>query len=292
MSDPSDPKRHLLITGTGRAGTSFLVKYLDALGLETHFSRFGEYASWHEEANAGAEDLPLSALDEQLPYVVKSPWVAEFIDQLLADPGIALDAVVIPLRDLMDAAASRTITELRDVAERNDFATSLDRPWTTRGPTPGGIVYSLHPLDQARILAMGFHHVVERLVAADVPVVFLSFPRLARDADYLHAKLSPVLPRAVTPEEAREAHGLVAEPAKIRVEREAAEDALDKLDRIALNREIDRLRATIKTLEGETESLRGHAEGLEAHARAIESSRMWRALAPLRAALHRLRGGS
>jgi hypothetical protein len=33
------PRRHLLIAGTGRAGTSFLVRYLSALGLETEIDR-------------------------------------------------------------------------------------------------------------------------------------------------------------------------------------------------------------------------------------------------------------
>ncbi|HQT89438.1 MAG TPA: hypothetical protein PK677_12925, partial [Acidiphilium sp.] len=71
------PGHHLLIAGTGRSGTSFLVKYLDALGFATHFSRFGTYSSWDEAANAGAENLPLPALDPDMPYVVKSPWATE-----------------------------------------------------------------------------------------------------------------------------------------------------------------------------------------------------------------------
>ncbi|MHB1305157.1 MAG: hypothetical protein ACYCZB_17090 [Acidiphilium sp.] len=291
-----EPKRHLLITGTGRAGTSFLVRYLDALGFETHFSRFGEHATWDEAANAGAENLPLSALDDQLPYVVKSPWAGEFIDQVLADPGVALDAVVIPMRDLDDAAASRAIVELRDIVEHNDFMTKLDQPWAHRGPTPGGIVYSLHPLDQARILALGFHHLVERLTAADVPIVFLNFPRLALDADYLHAKLAPVLPKPVTAEAARAAHAELADPAKIRVEAAMRDTTIDRLERVALAREIERLRARIGGIEEETENLRreaenlrGESENLRAHAARIEESTMWRALAPLRAALHRMR---
>lgn len=291
-----EPKRHLLITGTGRAGTSFLVRYLDALGFETHFSRFGEHATWDEAANAGAENLPLSVLDDQLPYIVKSPWAGEFIDQMLADPGVALDAVVIPMRDLDDAAASRAIVELRDIVEHNDFMTKLDHPWAHRGPTPGGIVYSLHPLDQARILALGFHHLVERLTAADVPIVFLNFPRLALDADYLHAKLAPVLPKPITAEAARAAHANLADPSKIRVGAATPDATIDRLERVALAREVERLREKLKaaeseagTLRDETETLRGESDGWRAHAERIETSRMWRALAPLRGMLHRAR---
>ena len=44
--------RHLFIAGTGRAGTSFLVRYLTALGLDTRLTRHGE-EGWDEEAHAG-----------------------------------------------------------------------------------------------------------------------------------------------------------------------------------------------------------------------------------------------
>lgn len=282
------PKHHLLITGTGRAGTSFLVRYLHALGLETHFSRFGEHAAWHEEANAGAENLPLSSLDAQLPYVVKSPWAAEFIEQMLTDPDIVLDAAVIPVRNLEDAAESRAIVELRDIAEQDDFMTKFEQPWAHRGRTPGGMVYSLHPLDQARILALGFHHLIERLTAAEIPVLFLSFPRLVQDAAYLHAKLSPLLPMPVTPEAARAAHASCADPGMIRVGAQGRDRTLEILDRVALAREIERLRERISGMETEASSARGALEEAREHARIIESSTMWRALAPLRAALRRL----
>lgn len=282
MSESTAPKHHLLITGTGRSGTSFLVRWLDALGLETHFSRFGEYASWDDEANAGAENLPLPELDPDMPYVVKSPWVSEFMDQLLADPGIALDAVIVPMRDLMDVAASRTILELRDMTAGNDWATAMNGPWAHRGVTPGGIVYSLHPLDQARILALGFHHLVERLTAAEVPLVLLSFPRLVQDPDYLYRKLSFVLPEGVDAAAAREAHARMADPSKIRVGKGGRDETIERLDRVAQNREIDRLRRRVADLEGEAQALRDHAG-------AIENSRMWRALGPLRNSLHRLR---
>jgi hypothetical protein len=241
--------RHLLISGTGRTGTSFLVRFLDALGLETQFSGGRGKVGWDEAANAGAEDLPLSTLDPNLPYVVKTPWASEFVDQLLLDPGISLDAVVLPMRDLGEAAASRTVVELRDMVEKQAYLSAMRAPWMHRGSAPGGTVFSLHPLDQERILAVSFHRLLERLVAADVPIVLLSFPRLAEDAAYLHAKLAPVLPRPISLREARAAHARVADPKKIRVNRETADPTIASLDRIALNREIERLRAEVASLQ-------------------------------------------
>ena len=55
----NEPRRHLIIAGTGRAGTSFLVRYLTELGLDTIPTREGEAAWWDVEANAGLETIGL-----------------------------------------------------------------------------------------------------------------------------------------------------------------------------------------------------------------------------------------
>ncbi len=67
---------------------------------------------------------------------------------------------------------------------------------------------------------MAVHRLLHRLVQADIPVVLLDFPRLARDADYLFGKLRRFVPATVA--QAREAHAALADPEKIRVGRELA----------------------------------------------------------------------
>jgi hypothetical protein len=257
----SSPRRHLIITGTGRAGTSFLVRYFDALGVETHISKSGD-RQWSATANAGLEDTPYVSPHDALPYVVKSPWTAEFVEQLIADDRIAIDAFVIPVRDLRDAAASRIILELGNIYESASWMASYQETWREWGVTPGGAVFSLDPIDQERILAAGFARLVQSAVRADIPIVFLDFPRLIEDADYLFAKLRPYLPADLGAETARERHRRVADPDKVRVEGErsaaqqppasgggpapfasadsARRGAFEQLDLIALRREIAR----------------------------------------------------
>ena len=292
----ADAKHHLLITGTGRAGTSFLVRLLDAIGLETHFSRFGEYAAWDDHANAGAENLPIPALDAAMPYVVKSPWAGEFIDRILSDQAMILDAVIIPMRDIDDAASSRVIVELRDSIEHDGVATELDAPFAHRGKTGGGVVYSLHPLDQKRILSVGFHHLVERLTAAEVPILFLHFPRLVHDADYLYDRLAPVLRMPVDRDGFLAAHARIARLDQVRVNAVSRDTEIDRLERVALVRELERLRGCLSDAARESAELREHlaasareVAALREHARLIEASTMWRATAPLRRVLHRMR---
>ena len=58
----------------------------------------------------------------------------------------------------------------------------VEKAWESWGTTAGGTVYSLNPLDQARILAVQFQRLVQQLVEAEVPTtVFLAFPRLVED---------------------------------------------------------------------------------------------------------------
>ncbi|MBO0735427.1 MAG: hypothetical protein J2P48_02490, partial [Alphaproteobacteria bacterium] len=91
------------------------MRYLTGLGLDTHLSRRGTDAQWYEAAEAGLEDIPLSAVSSDAPYVVKSPWSYQFAQEMLDDPGIVLDAVIVPVRNLVEAASSRSICELHEL---------------------------------------------------------------------------------------------------------------------------------------------------------------------------------
>lgn len=279
-------KHHLLIAGTGRAGTTFLVQYLAECGLDTHIAR-DQYQGYNEDANAGLEDLPLN--DPDAPYVVKSPWLFEYVERVLADDQTVVDAVVIPMRGIVEAAASRTVNELR---ARHALPGVHDdcKQWETWGTTPGGVVYSLNPIDQARLLALGFHELLHALVKRNVPVVLLDFPRFIEDPDYLYGALSATLGAGVDRASALRAHKRVAEPSKVRIGRELAGDTAGReqggapalafpphaaLDRSALKRELGNAQRRIAQLEQQMAELRG--------------SHSWRITAPLRALVHWLR---
>lgn len=254
----NDPpiRRHLLIAGSGRTGTSFLVRYLHQVGLDTHLARSGPNSSIDEAANAGLENIPLPVFGTDHPYVVKTPWAFEFIDELLRDPLIHIDGVIIPIRDLEEAASSRVILERRAIIERDSWRLNIQDGWRHTAMTPGGILASLEPLDQARILATGFHHLVQRLVSASIPIHMLAFPRLVTDADYLFDGLQGLLPADVDREVARQAHAGIADERKVRVGDELAaqsrpEVGVDtaQLERIALVREVERLKARADAAE-------------------------------------------
>jgi hypothetical protein len=254
--------RHLVIAGTGRTGTTFLVRYLTELGMDTHIKRRGD-AQFDRESQAGLEDMPL--IDDDLPYVVKAPWIGEYIDSILRSDKIRIDAVVVPMRDLVEAAASRAIVELRALHQNAPWMSQrLDETFEVWAGTPGGIIYSLNPLDQARLLAVGFHYLVHRLVEADIPIVFITFPRLIVKADYAFECLRRFLPAGTTRELAREAHRRTARFEKVRVEQEfvpatpttaARHVGHGLLDRVGLAREVERLRTQYIQLHSQLQDL-------------------------------------
>jgi hypothetical protein len=264
-ADPShqNPQKHLIIAGTGRAGTSFLVRYLTELGMDTTLARDGDRAEWDAEANAGLENQLIAGND--LPYVVKSPWISEYIDQILNERRLKIDAFIVPVRDLVEAATSRVVLEQRAIHQHNPWmAEKLDRSWETYGHTAGGLIYSLNPLDQARLLAVQFHRLVLKASEAGIPLVFPVFPRIATDWRYLYQCLQPILQSDITESVARATHARVADTAKVRVTNEIGKDApsnviygmtprpgrhypsLAEVDNIALRREITRLRQELK----------------------------------------------
>lgn len=249
-------RRHLIITGTGRAGTTFLVRYLAELGLDTHLSRKHQ-PHFDVNARAGLEDHPLRVNPRDLPYVIKSPWLHEEIDELLARSEMQVDCAIVPVRDLTEAAASRVAVERRAIHEDSPWVASQNTTWKTWGWSSGGAVFSLETIDQARLLAVGFHHVIERLTLADIPIILLSYPRIIHDWKYLFAKLKPYLPTTIDEQLAQQGHAMAVDtgPSLTQVERPKPYTAVsdsdsslqeaEKLDLIALRREVVRLRTEL-----------------------------------------------
>jgi len=165
-------RHHAIIAGTGRAGTSFIVQLLSRLGLDTGYDALFPF---NDAAKAGLE---YDIRKDDAPYIVKNPAISSYIDDILANDRIVIDHAFIPIRDLAAAARSRI-----EVQERSGVAK----------PVPGGLVFTQDRERQAEVLAGLFHNLVLALTRADIPMTFISYPRLTADCDYLYHKLKPLL---------------------------------------------------------------------------------------------------
>lgn len=256
-------RHHAVVAGTGRSGTSFLVRLLDTCGLETGL----DANAWYSRARAGHE----YALDsnEPLPYVVKDPRLFTYCEEIDLD-SIAIDALIIPIRDLMLAARSRVHQERLAV---------LDGPLGGRdsvqlaGTTPGGVLYSLDVVDQARILAVGLHKLLHWAAANQLPLYLLEFPRLVEDPHYTLGILWPWLSEHCTAEIAHRAFAEVADPDAVRITSDPGEPKAfilaegepdpAALDRAALSERIGELHEQLRRVGEETQHWRNGAAELE-----------------------------
>lgn len=251
-------KRHIVIAGTGRAGTSFLVKFLGECGFETALEEGG----WAERARAGGESR-LDA-DGALPHVVKDPWLWTYCRNLdLEEVGVEL--LIVPVRELMSAAASRVLQERAAIAGTSAASREgLDVfAWTS-----AGVVFSLSTVDQARILAVGFHELLQWAISNDIRVVLLDFPRIVEDGEYLVNALWPVLESRVDRQVALAAFAEVADPSALRIRRQMGRDAISRNLMSDADAELGLDRAGLVMRIGELET---HAANVSERFAAVES---------------------
>ncbi|MCF8043881.1 MAG: class I SAM-dependent methyltransferase, partial [Desulfarculaceae bacterium] len=197
----SDGQGHILIGGTGRSGTTLLVQILTHLNFDTGFSKEDALNSVDNISRAGLE----TRLDgDDLPYVIKSPWLSDEIKDALQG-GFKVEAAIIPMRDLFEAAESRRhVYRQAEVLGKDPLA------------QPGSIWKTTEPGEQEGALALELYKFIDPLVTHDIPLVFLSFPRFVEDGDYFHQQLKPIFDRhGVGRDEVLRVHRQIADPGLI-----------------------------------------------------------------------------
>lgn len=180
------PRKHIVITGTGRTGTTFLVQLFTSLGLDTGYSPEDlDSPHYNPNARAGLEhDIRLP----QAPYVVKSPWFCDYAGEVLADPDIIIEHVFVPMRSIFAAAESRRFV-LRQAKEQGVISANANPE-----SVPGGLWHTQSDEQgiQERILLDQFYKLMLALSGSMVPVTLLQYPRLVAEPRYLYEKLRPV----------------------------------------------------------------------------------------------------
>jgi hypothetical protein len=174
----NDVIHKVVITGTGRAGTTLLMQILTRLGLDTGYTDIHEEI--YDNCNAGMERL---LDDPKAAYIVKSTHVFLQLERLLQSGRYRIDHAFIPIRNIDDAAASR-------------IAVARNAPQGLEGggkPVPGGLYHCYHARGQKNALGRSLHKLLYTIASFDIPHTLLDFPRFARDARYLHNKLAPIL---------------------------------------------------------------------------------------------------
>jgi hypothetical protein len=167
-----EPK--VVITGTGRAGTTLLVRVLTRLGLDTGESS-GVLSEEDTKSHGGLEfflDSP------NAPTIVKDTSLPFRLGKLLEEETVSVAHVIIPIRNLDFAAASRV------------RASNYGRNILARG----GLWGTVYPVRQRDALAGMLYELMFTLARFEMPHTLLEFPRFTTDAEYTHRCLSFLAP--------------------------------------------------------------------------------------------------
>mgnify|MGYP000409602431 CR=1 FL=1 len=168
----------IIITGSGRAGTSFLVQLLTRLGEDTGFTPGDE--PYSEKLRAGCEQYSITNLlngdaNREIitaaPRVLKSPDWALVLKDLLRYGWIEVDHVLIPFRDCEEAARSRLDVGLEwQCIITDDHDEKL--------------------ADQANIHALALGRTLEACWLFGIPHTVMAFPLLVQNGAYCYERLS------------------------------------------------------------------------------------------------------
>lgn len=165
----------VFIAGTGRAGTSFLTRFLTRLGLDTGFTATAD--GFVPKIRAGCElgwgvqdqtiTPPSIAWLASTPRILKSPYLSLHI-AALAEAGAQIEHVIVPVRSLDDATHSRLNAGL--AWHSTDFA------------------------QERAFLASVLARVTGDCTRLGIPFTVLEFPQHVTDVAYSHGTLSQALP--------------------------------------------------------------------------------------------------
>lgn len=121
--------------------------------------------------------------------MVKSPNIANYIDELAEHDDIALDLVVVPLRDIDEAVDSRVRVFKDNLAKKGWLA----RFFGSKRGFAGGMVRTSDPKKQQLVLLRSLSHLLVQCAKHNLPLAIVHYPRRMDDPAYLFQQLHPIL---------------------------------------------------------------------------------------------------
>lgn len=155
----------IIIAGTGRSGTTFLMQVLTEMGFDTGFDNSTDHV--FEDKRAGMEHpIQFSGTIKDarkhfntLPRVLKSPYFSSLLKLFLDLKIISVSHVIIPIRNLKEVANSRVENKLTWLQTHDDTDVESQR------------VYSGYMLGS----------IIEACVLHNVPYTTIVFPDFIED---------------------------------------------------------------------------------------------------------------
>ena len=156
----------ILITGTGRCGTTFLIKLFSFLDFNTGYDRNNYKSSISSNCNSGMEKNYKENYN-----VLKNPNFILNIEHILKDTSITIKNVIIPIRELKISANSRI----------------------KHGNKNGGLWNAKDELTQINFYKNILTNYMVISTKYDINTIFIDFDKMINDKTYLFNKLKNIL---------------------------------------------------------------------------------------------------
>jgi hypothetical protein len=162
----------IFITGTGRCGTTFLIKLFTFLEFDTGYTKDTYSEFIYTNCNSGMERKYTDK-----PYIIKNPLILQDIEQIVNDPSVKIQTIILPIRDFVTSARSRV--HIANVAQLKH--------------APGGLWGAVDEASQIEFYKDIFIQYMYTMTKYDIPTIFLDFDRMVQDKTYLFEKLQSIL---------------------------------------------------------------------------------------------------
>jgi hypothetical protein len=156
----------ILITGTGRCGTTFLIKLFSFLEFNTGYNRSNYTNFIFPNCNSGMERI----YNENY-YILKNPNFIRNITYILKDPSVIIKKVIIPMRDLRMSAKSRV----------------------KHNKLPGGLLDASDEESQIKYYNKVLANYMHIMTKHDIDTILIDFDRMISDKAYLFNKIKSIL---------------------------------------------------------------------------------------------------
>jgi len=156
----------IFITGTGRSGTTFLIKLFSFLEFDTGYNRTNYKDFISPNCNSGMEKY----YNENY-YMIKNPTIINDIKTILEDTTIKIKTVIIPIRDFKASALSR----VRHNNENGGLWNATDES------------SQIHHYTQ--IIAQYVYYMTKH----EINTIFIDFDKMITDKRYLFNKIKNIL---------------------------------------------------------------------------------------------------
>lgn len=156
----------ILIAGTGRCGTTFLIKLFSFLGFDTGYNKENYMSCIFANCNSGMERLI-----EENYYILKNPDFTTQIHEIVKNKNIIIKQVIIPIRNFELSAKSR-------VSHNNEN---------------GGLWYATNEAEQIQFYNKIIAEYIFTMTKYEINTLFLDFDKMVSNKKYLFEKLKHIL---------------------------------------------------------------------------------------------------